>query len=85
MVDGREIEIEGEGFWVGPALIDNVTTEMTVYTDEIFGPVLAVVRVATLDDAIDADQRATRTPTAPRSSLRPATRRASSSAASRWA
>ena len=53
VVDGRELEIEGDGFWVGPTLIDNVQPGQSVYTDEIFGPVLAVVRVATLDEAID--------------------------------
>ena len=53
MVDGRALERDGEGFWIGPTLIDNVTTDMSVYTDEILGPVLAVVRVPTLDAAID--------------------------------
>jgi malonate-semialdehyde dehydrogenase (acetylating)/methylmalonate-semialdehyde dehydrogenase len=53
IVDGRELEMEGDGFWVGPTLIDNVTPDMSVYKDEIFGPVLSVVRVPTLDDAID--------------------------------
>jgi malonate-semialdehyde dehydrogenase (acetylating)/methylmalonate-semialdehyde dehydrogenase len=57
VVDGRELEIEGDGFWVGPTLIDNVTTEMSVYTDEIFGPVLAVVRADTLDEAIEIINR----------------------------
>jgi malonate-semialdehyde dehydrogenase (acetylating)/methylmalonate-semialdehyde dehydrogenase len=57
VVDGRELEIEGDGFWVGPTLIDNVTTDMSVYTDEIFGPVLTVVRVDTLDEAIDLINR----------------------------
>src|ERR687885_1167650 len=52
VVDGREIDREGEGFWVGPTLIDRVSTDMSVYTDEIFGPVLCVVRVPTLDAAI---------------------------------
>jgi malonate-semialdehyde dehydrogenase (acetylating)/methylmalonate-semialdehyde dehydrogenase len=51
VVDGRGI-LDGDGFWVGPTLLDRVTTEMEVYTDEIFGPVLAVVRVDTLDEAI---------------------------------
>ena len=41
VVDGRELEIEGDGFWVGPTLIDNVQPGQSVYTDEIFGPVLA--------------------------------------------
>jgi malonate-semialdehyde dehydrogenase (acetylating)/methylmalonate-semialdehyde dehydrogenase len=57
VVDGREIDIEGDGFWVGPTLIDNVTTDMSVYTDEIFGPVLGVLRVDTLDEAIDLINR----------------------------
>jgi len=51
-VDGRELEVDGGGFWVGPTLIDQVETEMSVYRDEIFGPVLSVVRVADLDEAI---------------------------------
>jgi malonate-semialdehyde dehydrogenase (acetylating)/methylmalonate-semialdehyde dehydrogenase len=57
VVDGREIEIQGDGFWVGPTLIDRVTPAMDVYRDEIFGPVLSVVRVDTLDDAIELVNR----------------------------
>ena len=53
VVDGRELDVEGGGFFVGPTLFDNVGTEMEIYTDEIFGPVLGVIRVETLDDAID--------------------------------
>jgi malonate-semialdehyde dehydrogenase (acetylating)/methylmalonate-semialdehyde dehydrogenase len=53
VVDGRELQIDGDGFWVGPTLLDNVTTDMPAYTEEIFGPVLAVVRVPTLDAAIE--------------------------------
>jgi malonate-semialdehyde dehydrogenase (acetylating)/methylmalonate-semialdehyde dehydrogenase len=47
VVDGRDVEIDGDpnGFWLGPTLIDKVPTSSTVYTDEIFGPVLSVVRV----------------------------------------
>jgi malonate-semialdehyde dehydrogenase (acetylating)/methylmalonate-semialdehyde dehydrogenase len=52
VVDGRELEVEGDGFFVGPTLFDRVQTEMSIYRDEIFGPVLAIVRVDTLDDAI---------------------------------
>jgi malonate-semialdehyde dehydrogenase (acetylating)/methylmalonate-semialdehyde dehydrogenase len=54
VVDGREVEIDGEsdGFWLGPTLIDNVPTSSRVYTDEIFGPVLSVVRVASYDDGV---------------------------------
>jgi malonate-semialdehyde dehydrogenase (acetylating)/methylmalonate-semialdehyde dehydrogenase len=55
VVDGRDLVVAGheEGFFVGPSLLDHVTTDMSVYTDEIFGPVLAVLRVPTLDAAIE--------------------------------
>jgi malonate-semialdehyde dehydrogenase (acetylating)/methylmalonate-semialdehyde dehydrogenase len=53
VVDGREIDRDGDGFWVGPTLLDNVTTDMPAYTDEIFGPVLSVVRVDSLDEAVE--------------------------------
>jgi malonate-semialdehyde dehydrogenase (acetylating) / methylmalonate-semialdehyde dehydrogenase len=55
VVDGRSVTPDGgkDGFWLGPTLIDNVTPEMSVYTDEIFGPVLSVVRVDTYDEALD--------------------------------
>jgi malonate-semialdehyde dehydrogenase (acetylating)/methylmalonate-semialdehyde dehydrogenase len=52
VVDGREAVPEGEGFWLGPTLIDNVSTEMSHYSDEIFGPVLGVTRVDTYDEAL---------------------------------
>jgi len=52
VVDGRRLEKQGDGFWIGPTLFDKVTPDMSIYRDEIFGPVLAVVRVETLDDAI---------------------------------
>ncbi len=54
VVDGRNPEVDGEpgGYWLGPTLIDNVTTDMSVYTDEIFGPVLSVVRVDSYDEAL---------------------------------
>ncbi|QAY72795.1 CoA-acylating methylmalonate-semialdehyde dehydrogenase [Agromyces protaetiae] len=47
VVDGRGIEIDGDpdGFWLGPTLVDKVPTSSAVYRDEIFGPVLSVVRV----------------------------------------
>jgi malonate-semialdehyde dehydrogenase (acetylating)/methylmalonate-semialdehyde dehydrogenase len=55
VVDGRTVQANGgaEGFWLGPTLIDHVTPEMSIYTDEIFGPVLSVVRVETYDQALD--------------------------------
>ena len=54
-VDGRGHEIDGDpgGFWLGPTLFDNVTPEMSVYRDEIFGPVLSVVRVPSYADAVN--------------------------------
>jgi malonate-semialdehyde dehydrogenase (acetylating)/methylmalonate-semialdehyde dehydrogenase len=54
VVDGRGLTVPGadRGFFVGPTLFDRVTPEMTIYTDEIFGPVLVVLRVNTLDEAI---------------------------------
>jgi malonate-semialdehyde dehydrogenase (acetylating) / methylmalonate-semialdehyde dehydrogenase len=56
-VDGRELEMDGGGFWVGPTLIDQVSPEMSVYRDEIFGPVLSVVRSSGLDEAIELINR----------------------------
>ncbi|UYP19543.1 CoA-acylating methylmalonate-semialdehyde dehydrogenase [Rhodococcus sp. Z13] len=55
VVDGRTLSADGEadGFWLGPTILDNVTTDMKVYTDEIFGPVLSVVRVETYDEALE--------------------------------
>ena len=54
VVDGRETTIDGEadGFWLGPTLFDKVTPEMSIYTDEIFGPVLSVVRAPSYDAAL---------------------------------
>nr|WP_170286656.1 CoA-acylating methylmalonate-semialdehyde dehydrogenase [Micromonospora olivasterospora] len=55
VVDGRQHPIDGErtGFWLGPTLFDHVGTDMSVYTDEIFGPVLSVVRVPSYDAAVE--------------------------------
>ncbi|WP_329006161.1 CoA-acylating methylmalonate-semialdehyde dehydrogenase [Kribbella sp. NBC_00709] len=53
VVDGRWPDVLGDGFFVGPTLFDHVTPEMAVYRDEIFGPVLVVVRVDSLEEAID--------------------------------
>ena len=54
-VDGRGLKVPGyeNGFFVGPTVIDHVRTEMDVYTEEIFGPVLSVVRADDVDTAID--------------------------------
>jgi malonate-semialdehyde dehydrogenase (acetylating)/methylmalonate-semialdehyde dehydrogenase len=53
VVDGREADVPSEGFFLGTTLLDRVSPEMTVYTDEIFGPVLCVVRQDSYDDAIE--------------------------------
>jgi malonate-semialdehyde dehydrogenase (acetylating)/methylmalonate-semialdehyde dehydrogenase len=54
VVDGRGIEVNGEasGFWLGPTLFDKVSLDSAVYTDEIFGPVLSVLRVASYTDGV---------------------------------
>ncbi len=54
VVDGREITPAGEsgGFWLGPTLFDHVGTGMSIYTDEIFGPVLGVLRVDSYEQAL---------------------------------
>src|SRR5213076_3372186 len=52
VADGRETTPEGEGFWLGVSLLDNVKPEMDVYKDEIFGPVLGITRVDTYDEAV---------------------------------
>jgi malonate-semialdehyde dehydrogenase (acetylating) / methylmalonate-semialdehyde dehydrogenase len=52
VLDGRESAPEGNGFFLGASLLDDVTPEMDAYRDEIFGPVLSVVRVDTYDEAL---------------------------------
>jgi malonate-semialdehyde dehydrogenase (acetylating)/methylmalonate-semialdehyde dehydrogenase len=52
VVDGREAELPSKGFFLGTTLLDHVTSDMTVYSDEIFGPVLCVVRTSTYDEAL---------------------------------
>jgi len=53
VLDGRAFEAAGrEGFFLGASLFDHVTPAMTIYTDEIFGPVLSVLRAKTLDESI---------------------------------
>ena len=55
VVDGRDLVVENheEGFFVGPCLFDHVTTDMDIYRDEIFGPVLVVLRADSYAEAID--------------------------------
>jgi malonate-semialdehyde dehydrogenase (acetylating) / methylmalonate-semialdehyde dehydrogenase len=52
VADGRQTSPDGDGFFLGVSLLDNVTPEMDAYKDEIFGPVLSVVRAETYDDAV---------------------------------
>jgi malonate-semialdehyde dehydrogenase (acetylating)/methylmalonate-semialdehyde dehydrogenase len=52
VVDGRATQVPGDGFFLGPTLLDEVTAEMTCYRDEIFGPVLSVVRVDSFDEGL---------------------------------
>jgi malonate-semialdehyde dehydrogenase (acetylating)/methylmalonate-semialdehyde dehydrogenase len=55
-VDGREHPVTGgdpAGFWLGPSVLDHVTPQMSCYTDEIFGPVLSVVRAGSYDEALN--------------------------------
>lgn len=54
VLDGRGAAVDGHegGFWVGPTILDRVTPEMSVYRDEIFGPVLSVVRAKDFEEAL---------------------------------
>ncbi|KXZ13129.1 methylmalonate-semialdehyde dehydrogenase [Bacillus nakamurai] len=52
LCDGRE-HVSEEGYFVGPTIFDNVTTDMTIWKDEIFAPVLSVIRVKNLKEAVD--------------------------------
>ncbi len=52
LVDGREHRPDGDGFFLGASLVDHVGTDMSVYRDEIFGPVLSVVRVDTYEQGL---------------------------------
>src|SRR6266498_116480 len=54
VVDGRGLTVDGHegGFFVGPSILDNVTPEMNAYREEIFGPVLDIIRCDTADEAI---------------------------------
>lgn len=55
VVDGRQGEFDGDpnGFWLGPSLLDNVPTTSKAYTEEIFGPVLSIVRVKSFQEGVD--------------------------------
>ena len=86
VLDGRDVKVPGgdDGFFLGPSLVDRVTPSMQVYRDEIFGPVLSVLRVDDLDQAIDlvnANPTATGRPSSPGTAAPPA----GSAATCRWA
>ena len=55
VVDGRGVQVDGDqnGFWLGPTLLDRVPTTSKAYSEEIFGPVLSVVRVASYEDGVE--------------------------------
>ncbi|GAA3942570.1 CoA-acylating methylmalonate-semialdehyde dehydrogenase [Microbacterium soli] len=55
VVDGRGLSVDGleDGFWFGPTLLDRVPTDSQAYTDEIFGPVLSIVRVRSYQEGVD--------------------------------
>jgi len=52
VVDGRDQVFDNDGFFLGVSLLDRVTTDMAVYRDEVFGPVLSVVRVDTYEEGV---------------------------------
>jgi malonate-semialdehyde dehydrogenase (acetylating)/methylmalonate-semialdehyde dehydrogenase len=54
VLDGRDLKVSGheKGFYIGPCLFDHVRPEMEIYREEIFGPVLSVVRVANFEEAL---------------------------------
>ncbi|MFX9123720.1 aldehyde dehydrogenase family protein, partial [Acinetobacter baumannii] len=55
VVDGRDFKLQGyeEGFFIGPSLFDHVKPEMRTYQEEIFGPVLQLVRAESFEEALD--------------------------------
>ena len=57
LVDGRNAKVEGKehGFYVGPTVIDHVTPDMAIAKEEVFGPVLAIIRSKNLDEAIEIE------------------------------
>jgi malonate-semialdehyde dehydrogenase (acetylating)/methylmalonate-semialdehyde dehydrogenase len=52
VVDGRDLQVDGDGYFLGPTLVDHVSADMEIYQREVFGPVLAVVRVDSYDEAV---------------------------------
>ena len=53
LLDGRAATLEGNpGWWVGPTIVDHVTSDMPIFSNELFGPVLSIVRCKTIDEAL---------------------------------
>ncbi len=52
LVDGRGADVHGKGYYVGPTVIDHVTPDMKIASEEVFGPVLAIMRTDTIDEAL---------------------------------
>ena len=57
VVDGRDLRVDGDGFFLGATLVDRVTPDMAIHRDEVFGPVLAVARVGTYEEAVEMVNR----------------------------
>jgi malonate-semialdehyde dehydrogenase (acetylating)/methylmalonate-semialdehyde dehydrogenase len=59
LVDGRGLRVPGRegGFWVGPTILDGIRPGMRIADEEVFGPVLAIVRAASLDEALEVQRR----------------------------
>ena len=55
LVDGRGAAVNGKGYYVGPTIIDNVTPDMKIAQEEVFGPVLAIMRASTVDEAMEIE------------------------------
>ena len=55
ILDGRGVKVKGfeNGNFIGPSIVSNISTSMTCYIEEIFGPVLVVLQAKNLDDALD--------------------------------
>lgn len=55
LLDGRNVQVKGypNGNWMGPTILDNVTTDMDCYKEEIFGPVLVCLKAETIDEVIN--------------------------------
>jgi malonate-semialdehyde dehydrogenase (acetylating) / methylmalonate-semialdehyde dehydrogenase len=59
LLDGRQVKVAGRegGYWIGPTILDQVRPDMSIAREEIFGPVLAIVRTPALDEAIAIENR----------------------------